>query len=384
MTEREFKRAQRIAMYGSNIPKSGQRAAYAQAEATAAKRGAAIDAGFTPPTAAATGDLLKRRLELFKSMQDMGREEAAGLAEEAAGLQISRSGFRQALNQIPVAGTTPAVTPPVTTPAANTPAGTTIPPFIRRPLPPTPTPPEGRINGMPASQAIAAVGAPAAVGEPAQFGKEFAEGNIEKLGLTGAIADYRRRVAEEGKPAEPGNMEQLRLRDTVGPPKPTKSLVGPLQSYLNQAISERESQKITAGLNASSLPNITGRGVEPSSERGPVATGRSLVRVQTAPNDDTAMPSKYTVEERRKAREDAAEAIRKARTGNPPTIGYRLGRGVFDTLGNSAMESYGRGVKQAAGDAAIATELAVGGAAIQTGKKIKRNARGFFAGLSGR
>jgi hypothetical protein len=126
MTEREFKRAQRIAMYGSNIPKSGQRAAYAQAEATAAKRGAAIEAGFTPPTAAATGDLLKRRLELFKSMQDVGREEAAGLAEEAAGLQISRSGFRQALNRIPIAGTTPAGTTPAgTTPAGTTPAGTT-------------------------------------------------------------------------------------------------------------------------------------------------------------------------------------------------------------------------------------------------------------------
>ena len=42
--------------YGYRIPKSGQRAAYTQAEATALKRKAAIEAGFTPPTAAATGD----------------------------------------------------------------------------------------------------------------------------------------------------------------------------------------------------------------------------------------------------------------------------------------------------------------------------------------
>jgi len=280
MTEREFKRAQRIAMYGSNIPKSGQREAYAQAEATAAKRGAAIDAGFTPPTAAATGDLLKRRLELFKSMQDVGREEAAGLAEEAAGLQISRSGFRQALNRIPVAGTTPPVTPPVTTPAANTPAGTTIPPFIRRPLPPTttPTPPEGRINGM-----------------PAQFGKGIASGNIEKLGLTGAIADYRRRVAEEGKPAEPGNMEQLRLRDTAGPPKPS---VGPLQTYLNEFRANFSDDRLAAiksavpkvgGVSIPQYQNMSSQVLQDLAERG--RQERELAKTPQATAAPTAAPT---------------------------------------------------------------------------------------------
>ena len=288
MSEREFKRAQRIALYGSNIPKSGQRAAYEQALTTAEKRAAAIKAGYTPPTAAATGDLLKRRLELFKAMQAAGPEKAAEFAQEAEGLQISRSGFRQALNRITKEATTP--------PAGNTipPAGNTIPPLLRRP------PSEGRINDMPASQAIAAVG------KPAMFGKDIAEGNISKLGLAGAVADYRRRSAEEGKSAEPGNMEQLRLRDSGVTQKPS---VGPLQTYLNEFIAEKETkekEQRNAGIASSTLPALSTQGlrpftpttttpVVPTPAPAPDVTPPTLAAGMTPPKVSTSTPSvKFT------------------------------------------------------------------------------------------
>lgn len=117
LSRRDARREFNLRTYGTNIPNVEQKQAYAQSLASAEKKGAALKAGFTPPTAAATGDLLKRRLELFKGMQDVGREKAAEFAEEAEGLQISKSGFRQALNRIPL---TPAATDTTdTTPAPS-------------------------------------------------------------------------------------------------------------------------------------------------------------------------------------------------------------------------------------------------------------------------
>lgn len=153
LSRRDARREFNLRTYGTNIPNVKQKEAYAQSVASAEKKGAALQAGFTPPTAAATGDLLKRRLELFKGMQDVGREKAAEFAEEAEGLQISKSGFRQALNKIPLAaattsttGTTPAATenvikvpelagPPASAAiggSATTPAATP-PPLLQRP-----------------------------------------------------------------------------------------------------------------------------------------------------------------------------------------------------------------------------------------------------------
>lgn len=286
MSEREYKRAQRIAMYGSNIPKSGQRAAFAQAQDTAAKRKAAIDAGYTPPTAAATGDLLKRRLELFKGMQAAGPEKAAEFAQEAEGLQISRSGFRQALNRITKEATPVAAGTTTTTPAADTTTATSGVPILGGVLDiakSTPTAPrEGRINGMPASQAIAAVGA------PAMSGKDIAEGNISRLGLAGAVADYRRRSAEEGKPAEPGNMEQLRLRDSGVTQKPS---VGPLQTYLNEFRAGKETEQRNAGIASSTLPALSTQGLRPftPTTTAPVATTPTPAPTVTPPTVATGM-----------------------------------------------------------------------------------------------
>ena len=154
LSRRDARREFNERVYGTNIPNVKQKEAYAQSVASAEKKGAALQAGFTPPTAEATGDLLKRRLELFKSMEGMGREKAAELAEEAEGLQISKSGFRQALNRIPLTPATTATTP-ATTPAttATTPATTLTPPktpseqqadnvfgtpFAKPAIPPTP------------------------------------------------------------------------------------------------------------------------------------------------------------------------------------------------------------------------------------------------------
>jgi hypothetical protein len=135
-----------LLLFGNRITKDGQLKAYAQAEATAAKRKAAIDAGYTPPTAAATGDLLKRRLELFKGMQAAGPEKAADLYSEAEGLGISRSGFRQALNRI-TKEATPVVAATTTTPPAAT---TTTPPAGTA----TTTPPAGTATTTPPVAAV--------------------------------------------------------------------------------------------------------------------------------------------------------------------------------------------------------------------------------------
>jgi len=153
LSRRDARREFNLQTYGTNIPNVEQKQAYAQSLASAEKKGAALKAGFTPPTAAATGGLLKRRLELFKGMQDVGREKAAEFAEEAEGLQISKSGFRQALNKIPLAAapaaTTPAATenvikvPELAGPPAsaaiggsNTAATATPPPLLQRPSSP--------------------------------------------------------------------------------------------------------------------------------------------------------------------------------------------------------------------------------------------------------
>jgi len=228
MTEREFKRAQRIAMYGSNIPKSGQRAAYAQAEATAVKRKAAIDAGFTPPTAAATGDLLKRRLELFKGMQDVGREEAAGLAEEASGLGISRSGFRQALNRIPVAGDT-------------TPDGSTPSPATTRPVAPEPI---SKIGGVPASEALAA--------------------------LRG------RATAEASKIKDPDQ------REAAMPFGPTSEERYTAAQVLKEKLA---GDKIKAGLAGSELPAISTEGLRPYTPTTPTKPTTPTTTTPTTPTD---------------------------------------------------------------------------------------------------
>jgi hypothetical protein len=150
LSRRDARREFNLQTYGTNIPNAEERRAFEAAQPSAAKKLAALKAGYTPPTAAATGDLLKRRLELFKGMQDVGREKAAELSVEAEGLQISKSGFRQALNKIPLAAaatdTTPAATenvikvPELAGPPAsaaiggsNTAPAATPPPLLQRP-----------------------------------------------------------------------------------------------------------------------------------------------------------------------------------------------------------------------------------------------------------
>ncbi len=151
LSRRDARREFNERVYGTNIPNVKQKEAYAQSVASAEKKGAALKAGFTPPTAAATGDLLKRRLELFKGMQEMGREKAAELSVEAEGLGISKSGFRQALNRIPL---TPSATDTTPATTATTPATTATTPAATRPAAPEPI---SKIGGVPASEALAAL-----------------------------------------------------------------------------------------------------------------------------------------------------------------------------------------------------------------------------------
>jgi hypothetical protein len=170
----------------------------------------------------------------------------------------------------------PGLSRPASTPSLGAPATSGVPILggvldAARGIPTAPR--EGRINDMPASQAIAEVG------KPAQFGKEFATQNIQKLGLSGAIADYRRREAEAGKPAEPGNMAELRERDAAASPSST---VGPLQSYLNQNIADRGSRKITAGLNAAPTPKLDTSSLVRTLKKNPLETARATRALRLA------------------------------------------------------------------------------------------------------
>jgi hypothetical protein len=144
---------------------------------------------------------------------------------------------------------------------------------------------EGRINGMPASQALTEVEKPAA------FGKEYANANIAKMGLSGAVADYHRRSAEGAKPAEPGNLAELKARD-AGATTTAQGVIGPLQQALNASKIRRDGYaadsaaagKITAGLNSAPTPKLD--------TTFPVATAPTLSRpAPTAPTLSRPAPT---------------------------------------------------------------------------------------------
>ena len=125
----------------------------------------------------------------------------------------------------------PAVTVDVdgntTAPADNSPVRPATPSLGARPAP---TPPVGKIDGLPASQVIAE--------NQARANKDATQGRIDSMGLDGAIADYYKRA---NGPQEPGNMADIRKRDGV--PDPIKPATpGPLQTAMLEARKRREAR----------------------------------------------------------------------------------------------------------------------------------------------
>lgn len=142
MTQREFERNQRKTLFGTNIPNVNQKRALQEASTLAVKRDAAINAGFVPPTQAATGDVLARRQELAKQMLSGNREQALELRDTAESLGINSRGFGQVLNQISLNAkpSAPAATPAGTPPAGTAPNSPLLPaaPAPANPLAPKP------------------------------------------------------------------------------------------------------------------------------------------------------------------------------------------------------------------------------------------------------
>jgi len=79
------------------------------------------------------------------------------------------------------------------------------------------------------------------------FGKEYATPNIEKLGLSGAIADYRRREAEGAKPLSSASTAEGPL---------TRAMNGALARNAERATDAVAADKITAGINAAPTPKL--------------------------------------------------------------------------------------------------------------------------------
>lgn len=114
--DREERREENMRLYGTNIPNQEQKAAVTSALRDAGRFQAASAAGYSPPTPAASGQLLQQRIDLFGRMQSAGASEAAKMREEARGLGVTSAGFDQALGRVGPAPTAPPVSgaPPAT------------------------------------------------------------------------------------------------------------------------------------------------------------------------------------------------------------------------------------------------------------------------------
>ena len=207
---REARREYNLATFGSNNPNVKDRLALAEDLALKNKQEAALAAGFSRPTPAATGDVLDRRKELFAAMQGMGYEGAAGMQAAADSLGVTSSGFKQALSRIPFSPATPPAdtTPADTTPADKTPSGGGLTPFIARPAKPV-IEPVSKIGKKPASEVLSGMRA------SSYFGAGKAKENIENLGQAGAVADFRRREPEYEEDRKTG-LDRILKRNPAG------------------------------------------------------------------------------------------------------------------------------------------------------------------------
>jgi hypothetical protein len=152
----------------------------------------------------------------------------------------------------------------------------------------------------------------------------LATDNIKKLGLAGAIEDYRKRADGAAPPSEPGNMAELNARDAVGPPSALASgPVGPLQKALLDARAGREARvvqeaadakgaaAITSGMQASAAPRLdtssfrrrlggTAAAPTPATSTRPAPTAPTLSRpAPTAPTLSRPAPTLSNTESTR-------------------------------------------------------------------------------------
>ena len=335
LSRRDARREFNERVYGTNIPNVKQKEAYAQSVASAEKKGAALQAGFTPPTAAATGDLLKRRLELFKSMQDVGREKAAELAEEAEGLQISKSGFRQALNRIPLTPATTATTPAATatTPAATatTPATTATTPAVTSTLTPPKTSSEQQADNVFGTQF--AIPPTLAVDPKSREGQVAAMlRTIEsESGKGESNADILRRLNEQ-RVAQ--GQAPLRIKLPT-PTKTTSSVPSAQQLLLESQARVRSNAPMTVGgvvipqYSAAPTPATT-----PTTSRLPVATTPVATTPVAAPAP-TPKPAPASLVDTTNAMADVA----RARLNTPYTERYVEGFTSFDEMGRNVAKA---------------------------------------------
>jgi len=241
---REARREYNLATFGTNNPNVKDRQKLAEDLALKNKQEAALAAGFSRPTPAATGDVLDRRKELFAAMQGMGYEGAAGMKDTADSLGVTSSGFKQALNRIPFSPATP---PADTTPADKTPSGGGLTPFIARPAKPV-VEPVSKIGKKPASEVLSGMRA------SSYFGAGKAKENIKNLGQAGAVADFRRRESEsEYEEDRKKGLDRILKRNPAGS----------AQSAMDEALARIEGRKatdlarITTGLTGDKLSPIS-------------------------------------------------------------------------------------------------------------------------------
>ena len=126
--KREARREYNYRVYGTNLPSQEQKQAAVSAQRDAARFKAASDAGYSPPTPAASGGLLTARKDLFARMQGAGASEAAKMREEARNLGVTSAGFNQALGRVG-----PAPTAPPAPPALGAPPAPPAPPALGAP-----------------------------------------------------------------------------------------------------------------------------------------------------------------------------------------------------------------------------------------------------------
>lgn len=224
----------------------------------------------TGTTRAATGGLLEARQKLFGEAKQAGGFSDE-MKERGRALGITDSGF--SLAQSKITGGTPATTPANTGSVAGNPAVTKPTlgvPVLGGVLDATPPRPrEGRINGMPASQALSKL---RTQGTPQEYGSDIAKRNVETLGFKGALEDFRRREALDAErlnraPEEPGNLRAMIPQ--VGPAKP-----GPLTMAANQTLTDKRLRE--AGEAAVSGPP---KSAMPIPQVGPPASAMSIPQV---------------------------------------------------------------------------------------------------------
>lgn len=330
LSRRDARREFNLRTYGTNIPNVEEKRAIEAAQPSAAKKLAALEAGYTPPTAAATGDLLKRRLELFKSMEGMGREKAAELAEEAEGLQISKSGFRQALNRIPLTPAATATTPKTT---ATTPATTATTPAVTSTLTPPKTPSEQQADNVFGTQF--AIPPTPAVDPKSREGQVAAMlRTIEsESGKGESNADILRRLNEQ-RVAQ--GQAPLRIKLPT-PTKTTSSVPSAQQLLLESQARVRSNAPMTVGgvvipqYSAAPTPATT-----PTAPRLPVAPTPTPTPVAaTTTPAPTPKPAPASLVDTTNAMADVA----RARLNTPYTERYVEGFTSFDEMGRNVAKA---------------------------------------------